>query len=263
MHSHEAMSHSQSGWMDGTVTPFVIALLFYIVLVLFSNRKHKRRWPLYRSLFWTGGILFAAASLVGPIAERSHTDFSFHMVSHLFLGMLAPLLLVLSAPMTLLLRTLPVRHARRLTRILQSMPIRIISHPITAAVLNIGGLWLLYTTNLYGAMQESLLIHLFVHLHVFLAGYLFTASILYIDPIAHHISFLFRAIVLVLASAGHSILSKYIYAFAPNGIPANQAESGGMLMYYGGDAIDLVLIVLFCLQWYRSARPRGVAAEIQ
>lgn len=28
-------------------------------------------------------------------------------------------------------------------------------------------------------------------------------------------------------------------------------------MYYGGDAIDLILIVIFCSQWYKDSRPKN------
>ncbi|GAB6990096.1 hypothetical protein JCM16418A_21460 [Paenibacillus pini] len=59
-----------------------------------------------------------------------------------------------------------------------------------------------------------------------------------------------------MASAGHGILSKYIYTHAPTHVLKSEAESGGMLMYYGGDAIELILITLFCYQWYRASRPR-------
>jgi len=34
-----------------------------------------------------------------------------------------------------------------------------------------------------------------------------------------------------------------------------------MLMYYGGDAVDAVLIAIFCYQWFISARPRFSAQE--
>ena len=101
---------------------------------------------------------------------------------HLLLGMLAPLLIALSAPMTLLLRTLNVNYARKLSRLLRSHPIRFFSHPIVASILNIGGLWLLYTTNLYTAMHGNLLLHIIVHIHVFIAGYLFTISITLYRP---------------------------------------------------------------------------------
>jgi putative membrane protein len=237
--------------------PFLVALVMYIgAAIASSSRKHLRKWPLHRYVFWIFGILCAAVSVVGPLANRAHMDFSAHMIGHLLLGMLAPLLLVLAAPMMLLLRTLTVPTARRLTRKLKSWPVRIPSHPIVASILNIGGLWVLYTTDLYVAMQQNIFLHLVVHLHVFLAGYFFTVSMIYIDPIPHRFSFVCRAVVLVIALAGHGILSKHIYAEPPPGVPAAQAEIGGMLMYYGGDAIEIILIFILCLQWYRATRPR-------
>lgn len=235
--------------------PFGLALLFYIIAVTLSNRRY-RKWPLSRMFFWTIGVLLAVFSVAGPLAELAHLNFTAHMVGHLFLGMAAPLFMSLAAPMTLILRTLPVNWARRFTRLLKSPPARFVSDPIVASLLNVGGLWILYTTNLYTAMHESIFLHLFVHVHVFLAGYVFTVAIIYIDPIAHRKSFLYRAVVLIVALAGHGILSKYIYAHPPAGVPLAQAKTGGMLMYYGGDVVDLVLIFILCMHWYRSARPR-------
>lgn len=235
--------------------PFLSSLILYIFAVALSNRRHKL-WPIYRTICWTSGIFFAVIAVIGPLANRAHIDFITHMLTHLFLGMLAPLLMVLAAPMTLILRTLSVPLARRLSLILKSWPARLFTHPIVTSFLNIGGLWILYTTELYSLMHESPLLHLFIHFHVFVAGYLFTISIIYIDPIPHRIPFLYRTIVFIIAIAGHNILSKYLYAHPPNGVPLEQAEFGGMLMYYGGDAIDIVIIYILCLQWFKATRPR-------
>ena len=168
----------------------MLAIGFYIGAVLVTNRqRHLRTWPWLRTVSFTVGVLCAATALVGPLSRQSHVDFTFHMAGHLLLGMLAPLLIALAAPMTLLMRSLNVHTARKLSRLLQSYPIRFFTHPIVASILNIGGLWLLYTTNLYTAMHSNLLLHLIVHIHVFLAGYLFTISLLYIDPVFHRISY--------------------------------------------------------------------------
>ena len=235
--------------------PFVLALIMYILAVVVSSRRHKP-WPIYRTVCWAFGVLFATIAVAGPLANRAHVDFIAHMFGHLFLGMLAPLLMALAAPMTLMLRTLSVPLARTLSKVLRSWPSRMLTNPVIASFLNIGGLWLLYTTNLYSLMHESILLHLIVHFHVFLAGYLFTVSMIYIDPIPHRTSFMYRAIVFVIALAGHGILSKHIYANPPNGVPVDQAELGAMLMYYGGDIIDIVIIFILCLHWFRATRPR-------
>jgi len=234
-----------------------MGILVYLVCIAISNPYYKK-WPISRMILWILGVLLAVSAVVGPIAARAHHDFVFHMIGHLLLGMLAPLLLVLSAPMTLLLRTLSTSHARRLTTILRSKPVQFVTNPLTASVLNIGGLWLLYTTNLYKMMHHYLTLHVLIHIHVFLVGYLFTVSMIYIDPMPHRKSYFYRAIVFVLALTGHGILSKYIYAFPPTGVAQTQAEQGGILMYYGGDAVDLILIIIFCSQWYRACRPKNV-----
>ena len=72
---------------------------------------------------------------------------------------------------------------------------------------------------------------------------------------------MFRAIVLVCSLAGHSILSKYLYAHPPIGVSSADAETGAMLMYYGGDLIDLGLILIFCYQWYKATRPRVIKLD--
>lgn len=238
--------------------PFLLVLIMYILAASLSSRRYKQ-WPLYRTVLWTLGIICAVAALIGPLVNRTQMGFTAHMISHLLLGMLAPLLMVLAAPMTLIMLTLNVRTARRLSRLLRNWPVSILSNPIVASLLNIGGLWLLYKTDLYMATQQNILLHVLVHIHVFLAGYLFTASLIYVDPTPHQFSFVYRATVFAIALAGHGILSKYIYAYPPSGVPIKQAETGGMFMYYGGDAIDLVIIFILCFQWYKATYPRELS----
>ena len=241
--------------------PFVLALVIYLIALGVSRRRHQS-WPLYRTFFWIIGNFCAISAIVGPLAGRAQMVFMAHMTAHLLLGMLAPLLMVLAAPITLILRTLNVFTARRLSRILRCRLLRFAGNPLVASLLNIGGFCLLYTSNLFMFMHQSTFIYAVVHLHIFLAGYLFTASMIYIDPIPHRTTFVYRAIVLVTALACHGILSKYLYAHPPSGVPAAQAETGGMLMYYGGDVIDLGLIIVVCYQWYKGIQPRTTTLNL-
>jgi putative membrane protein len=83
----------------------------------------------------------------------------------------------------------------------------------------------------------------------------------YIDPTPHRLSYLYRSLVLLFALSAHAILAKHIYAFPPAGVAKQEAEIGGMLMYYGGDAIDLIIIIMLCHQWYRSTQPKMQPTE--
>ena len=232
---------------------FALLICLYLAAVLISNRRFKP-WPNARIICFILGILSLSIGFIGPLADRAHTDFSAHMLGHLFLGMLAPLLITLSAPMTLILRSLKVKSARRLTKILRYPLVRSLTDPIVAAILNVGGLWLLYTTTLYAAMHHHVLLHVFIHIHVFLAGYLFTASLISIDPMPHRKSFFYRAVVFLIAAACHGILAKFLYGHPPIGVPTEQAEIGSVLMYYGGDVIDSALITILCTEWYTSKK---------
>lgn len=256
-HGHAAISHSITGINFQLLLGYILMLLFaaYITAVIMTNQRYKK-WPIYRTICWTIGMGVAFVAVAGPLANSAHTNFTAHMVSHLLLSMAAPIFMVIAKPMTLMLRTANTSMARKVTAILKSRMLLFISHPVTAAVFNVGGLWLLYTTNLYILMHENAFFALLVHLHFFIAGYVFTMSIIYFDPVYHQYSYQFRAAVLIVAIAGHDILSKYMYANPPIGVLRQEAEMGSMVMYYAGDWIEVVLIIIFCWQWYKSAKPR-------
>lgn len=259
MHTHQAANgHEVVQFL--LIIGFSLLAVLYIGAVIFTNRNYKK-WAMHRTICWCIGILCAAVAVVGPLADRAHEDFTMHMIGHLLLGMLAPLFIVLSAPITLLLRTLSTKSARLLTKVLKSWPARIFTHPIVATLLNMGGLWLLYTTDLYMLMHDNSVVSFFVHVHILLAGYLFTVSMIYIDPVFHRKSFMYRAIVLILALASHGILAKYLYAHPPSGVILEQAQQGSIVMYYGGDLADAIIIFILCLHWYRATKPREVKQQ--
>src|SRR5690606_10037081 len=121
--------------------------------------RRGRHWSAWRlAAFLAGaGVLLVAVS--PPLMFHAHQDLRWHMLQHLLLGMFAPLLLVLAAPLTLLLRSLSVPTARALVRLLRSGPLRLLGHPLTALLLNVGGMYLLYLTPLYAATLNAPLLH--------------------------------------------------------------------------------------------------------
>ncbi|MFP3321796.1 cytochrome c oxidase assembly protein [Planococcus sp. SIMBA_160] len=263
---HKAMLHHHLSpaalWFPlAAVVVLAGSLLLYAALAAWTNRRYKQ-WPLRRYLFWFSGVAAAGISLVGPLADAAHRSFSAHMAGHLLLGMLAPLLLLYGKPLTLLMRSLPIKPARHLSRLLNSRYISIVSHPVTTALLNFGGLFILYRTDLFVWMHQSVWVYALVHIHVLLAGYVFTWSILYADLTVHRHSFRLRAVVLIVALAAHKVLAKTLYAAPPTGVATRDGEMGALIMYYGGDGIDLALIVLFCYSWYKAAAPGRIARAV-
>ncbi|WP_410643836.1 cytochrome c oxidase assembly protein [Amycolatopsis sp. lyj-346] len=209
-------------------------------------RRRGDRWPPARD------VVFAAG--VGVALVPGTPSFTGHMLQHVLLGMLAPVLLVLARPVTLLLRAVPAAARRRLKRVLGSRPAGVLVHPPVAAVLEAGSLWLLYRTGLFAAIGDEP----WLHVHVFLTGLLFTTAICRLDPLRHRAGFGVRAGALIGAAAAHAVLAKTLYVTPPPGVVLAVAdrEAGAELMYYGGDVVELGLALIVALQWY-AARGRA------
>src|SRR3954470_12186033 len=124
-----------SGGAPAVVWVAVLAGIGYVVAAS-TIRRRGGWWPGRRSVCWCAGVAVAAAAMSGPLSGAAYHDLRVHMLGHLALGMAAPLLLVAAAPVTCALRVLPVVPARRLARLLRARPVRVVTHPCTAAVLD-------------------------------------------------------------------------------------------------------------------------------
>lgn len=235
-------------------------------------QRGNRRWSRWRTwTFLAGTALLGVA--VSPALEAASTDLRGHMAQHLLLGMYAPVALVLGAPVTLLLATVPMPARRPLARVLRSPVLHALSHPLTAAVLVVGGLYALYLTPLHALSTRSEQVHHLVHLHVVLAGCLFAWAVAGPDPAPRRPGTGVRIAVLVVAGGAHSLLAKLLHARAPAWPPGTsygtvEVEQAAQWMYYGGHLSDLALLVALYAAWYRRAgrgltRRRGQVRSAQ
>ncbi|NEK95157.1 cytochrome c oxidase assembly protein [Modestobacter muralis] len=236
-----------------------IAALLYVL----ARRRLVSRggaWPAARTWAALGGMLCLAVALTPPLADRTGY-FPAHVAQHLLTVMLAPLLLALSAPVTLALRSLPVvpgptgAPRRLLLEFLHSPLLRVLTTPLVVAVLEVGSLYGLYLTPLFGALHDHAWLHVLVHTHMFLSGCLLSWLLVSPDPMPHRPSVTVRVVLLIVVAGGHNILAKLMYARAlPAGAgPVEEVQLGAQWMYYGGDLIDVLLAVALLAGWYRRS----------
>lgn len=249
METGQHANHGALVWL--AVVP--VALLCGYLWALHRQRR-PRQWSRWRTACFGTGCALLVAALTPPIATWGHHDLRGHMVQHLLLGMYAPLALALGAPGTLLLRTASVAVGRRLVALLAWRPLRFLIHPLTALVLDIGGMYLLYLTPLYSLSQGSPAALLFLHLHFMVSGYIFSWSVAGPDPAPHRPGMKVRLAALFLATAAHANLGKLMYGY---GFPRHTAAepetiaAAAELMYYGGDIAELLLTIAFFAAWFR------------
>jgi len=252
----------------GVLPAFVLA----VYLLGVTRVRRTSSWSGWRIASFAAGIGLLMVAGSTSIADWAHRDLRGHMVQHLLLGMFAPLALVLGAPGTLLLKQVPMAVGRGIVSILDTLPIRLLIHPLTAALLDIGGMYLLYLTPLYAWSLTDATVHLLLHVHFVLSGYLFTWSIAGPDPAPHRPGMPMRLVVLFLATAAHATLGKIMYGYAyPGGTTADLDEirAAAQWMYYGGDLAELLLSVAFFAIWFgrryrvqRASHPDDAAAQV-
>lgn len=227
-------------------------------LYIFAACKTKRRarlWPSVRIVSFTVGTVLLMLTFLPSLVMWAHHDIRGHMVQHLLLGMFAPLAWVLASPMTLLLRSVPAHNARFLCRILRSRFFLAVSHPFTALVLNIGGMYLLYITPLYLISLNDIRVHTMIHVHFLLAGYLYCWSIAGCEASARRASFRTRLIALFIGIAAHTYLAKLMYIYLRPSVPGYSEEAlraAAKIMYYGGDLAELLLAVALFYGWQKT-----------
>lgn len=255
-----------AAWWPATLTAVVLTSVYLVALL--RRPGTLPGWNAWRTAAWVVGTLAVAAAISPTLGESAHQDHRFHMVQHLALGMYAPLALVAAAPVTLLLGSLPRVAQLALTRVLRSRPVRVVSHPISAAVLNIGGMFVLYLTPLYDVSMSRPFVHWLVMAHFLLAGWLYTWAIAGPDPGPSRPGMAVRVVVLIAAAGAHAFLAKYLYANAHQ-MPRNYGaaevdhhgdaaamEEAAQWMYYGGDIAELLLAFMLFSWWWRRTGPR-------
>jgi putative membrane protein len=129
--------------------------------------------PTWRIAAFAGAVVLFAAALSPPLEERADDLFVFHMVQHVLLGDLAPLLFVLSLTGPLLRPLLALRAVAAL---------RPLAHPLVALPLWTLNLYLWHVPYLYESAVTNDAVHALEHLSFFTAGALMWAAVIEVLP---------------------------------------------------------------------------------
>lgn len=173
-------------------------------------RRRGDRWPWYRTFSFVSGVVVMAWITQGAPTIYGMVTFSGHMVEHMMLVMVAPIPLALGAPVTLALRALPARAdgsrgpREWLRRVVDSRLLRVLSHPIVAAVNFAGSLVVFYYTPLFEFALSNHVGHLWMLVHFTLAGYFFANALVGIDPVPKRPSYPMRIVLLFATMAFHA-----------------------------------------------------------
>ncbi|WP_239452087.1 cytochrome c oxidase assembly protein [Frondihabitans sp. PAMC 28766] len=187
----------------------VLLLVLYLWGVVLLQRRGDR-WPAARTLGWLAGIATLLAVTATGLDGYGMELFSVHMVQHMVIGMLTPILLTLGAPVTLLLRALPAGRGDRggprrlLLLVLHSKAAAVITHPVVTLALFLGSLYGLYFTPLFDDLMRTMWGHNLMLVHFLAVGMMYFWGVVGIDPTprrGHGMSMLSRPVLRIFELA--------------------------------------------------------------
>ncbi|MFI1393876.1 cytochrome c oxidase assembly protein [Streptomyces sp. NPDC020681] len=235
-------------------------------------RRRGDSWPVSRIVFFTLGVLSVALVMCTKLNDYGMVMFSVHMVQHMVISMLSPIVLLLGAPVTLALRALPVAARRGskgprelLLALLHSRYMKIVTHPAFTIPLFIASLYALYFTPLFDFLMGSKTGHVAMMVHFLAVGLVFFWPIMGVDPGPHRPGYVMRMLELfagmpfhaffgiALMMATEPMIKAYENPPASLGIDAltDQTAAGGIAWAFS-EIPSVIVLVALVFQWYRS-----------
>ena len=252
-----------------TIVLFGIALYLRGVMILHARGD---KWPLSRTIPWLLGmaVLFYVTN-GAPNAYQEYL-FSVHMVGHMVLSMMVPVLLVPGAPVTLLSRAqAPRTDGSRGLREWALWAVHtpyawFISHPLVAGLNFALSLVMFYYTPLFRWATEEHLGHQWMLVHFLITGYLFVQSLIGVDPQPHRPAFPLKLMLLIGTMAFHAFFGLGLMGersllladwFGSMGRtwgddPMADQAIGGAFAWGVGEIPTIIITLIVVTQWYRS-----------
>jgi cytochrome c oxidase assembly factor CtaG/putative copper export protein len=276
--SRVLLAYDADGLMLGLL---IFAVALYIKGVIILSRRGDK-WPVGRTIAFALGISAIDFATSGGLGVYSRFAFSNHMLSHMVLGMIAPIGIVLGAPVTLALRTLPIGRTDQergirgsFIALLHSKLSKIYTHPVVALAIFDGSLFALYFTPLFGNLMQGHSGHFFMSIHFLLAGILFFQVLIGIDPMPRKVPHIVKVIIIFAAMSIHAFFSISVMSASTlldNGyfallerpwatdLLADQKLGGAIGWAMGEIPILLALIATF-IQWTRQDKKEAARID--
>ena len=248
-----------------TALSVVLAALYVWGVLRVRQRHPKRPWPAWRAVMFLTGLVVIVVATQSGIGTYDDVLFTDHMFQHLLLIMVAPPLLVVGQPVTLLM------HASRnplhtwVKRLLRSRVVAAITWPPVGVMAYAATIVGTHLTSFMNQVMTNPALHDAEHGLYLVVGYLYFLPLIGREPVRWRVSYPVRLFLLFLAmpvDAYTGVVLGSAATVSTTGMdprtwgptPLSDAHAAGAVMWVGGAAIMFVTILFVFLAWSRDTR---------
>ena len=249
----------------------VVAAIVWYVAAWLRARRLGRPYPVPRLIAWCAAWLLTLFLAVTGLWEYSTVQYSWHMVVHMTVNMMVPVLAVLGAPLGLIRAASDPKPGRvgaaaGLDALEASRPWQIMTSPLVAWLLYVGSLFMVYFTPAFSWLMKYHWAHQLMLLFFMATGYLFFDQIIGSDKVGRQLPHLLKLALVISIMPFHAIFAVSILSSrtligadfyqtisAPwiTDLLAEQNIAGQATWFLGEVPLFLVIAAL-AAQWFRA-----------
>jgi putative membrane protein len=258
-----------TAWQTDAISLVALAIeVGLAVWYLVSVRRlaaRGRSWSTARTVCFLSGTALIIIAVQSGLASYDDQVFWVHVIQHLLLMNFAPILLALSAPVTLALQASNRSTQKVLLHILHHPIVEWITNPVVVVVTAYGTMLVYFLSPFYNFSLEHPLIHDVTHLHFLVSGCLFWWLVVGRDPsrwrMSHPAKLGFLACgIPVNAILGVSLTGATV-SIAPHFHTLGDTHVGGSILWVVGELTSLIAMGIVLYQWMQFEEREAVRAD--
>ena len=272
-YAHNGIENGQNpftAWNWNPLTTLLLLMVAYVYLNGLSNWTRPShpisRWQ--RVSFFSGLFVIFIA-LQSPLDNLSEHMLSFHQLQHFMLRMLAPLLILLGAPLTPMLRGLPPWMLRGVVRpVVRNDLARVaydkLTNPVISTLIFMGTLYLWQIPGGFNLALRNEFVHALMHMTMMSSGFIFYWAVIDPAPRRSRVHYGLRVLYLGLIVLPNTILGAVI-TFSKSLVYTGYADVyrpfdmslmtdqqiGGLLLWVPGDMMSVLAAGIVMIMWYQ------------
>lgn len=234
----------------------LVAIAYWYLRADWQLAARGRRWPVGRTVSFLLGLLAVDLALQSPIATLTGSYFQAHVVQHLLLMVVAPPLLALGAPSTLLLQTASRRTKTRWLKVLRSKPFAVLTFPLSVWALYFGAMFAFFLSPLINTAMHDMALMDALNVLFLLGGTLYWWPMVGVDPIVHwKMGYGARMANILIGGPPEVVLG---LAILSDKVPIasmytlSSTHAGGGLLWISTEAATFIGFLPIFWQWIRS-----------
>ena len=256
------------GWQFGPFPLLVLAACIaagvWYLRADWALATRGRKWKARRTESFFAGLVAVVLAVQSPVATLTNSYFQAHVLQHMLLMIIAPALLAMGAPMTLILQTSSRRAKTFWLRLLHSDAFAVLTHPIVVWVLYYGVMLAFFLSPLIGFAMEHMWLMDIINLGFLAGGSLFWWPMIGLDPVPRwNVGYPLRLVNLLIGVPLESFLAIALLSSHQTIAPMyslSSTHSGAGVLWVLTELFTVAAVIPIYFQWM-AAEDRKTARE--